>query len=61
MSRISLETPSTSSAHTEVRNVVPNIVTNSNDIDPMQNNWGELRRHETPVQMLQNKVSKLSL
>ena len=61
MSRISLETSSTSSANTEVRNVVPNNVTNSNDSDTVQNNWGELGRHETPVQMLQNQVSKLSL
>ena len=61
MRRISLETPSTSSTNTKVRNVVPNIVTNRNYIDAMQNNWSELRRHETPVQMLQNQVSELSL
>ena len=56
MSHISLETPSTSSVNTEVRNIAPNIVTNNNDIDTVQNNWSELRRHETPVQMLQNQV-----
>ena len=61
MSRISLETPSTSSANTEDRNVVPNIVISSNDIDTVQNNWSELRRHETPVQKLQNQVSELFL
>ena len=60
ISRISLETPSTSSTNTEVRNVVPNIVTNSNDINIVQNNWSELRRHEIPVQMLENQVSELS-
>ena len=59
MSRISLETPSTSSTNTEVRNVVPNIVTNNNDIDTAQNNWSELRRHEMSVQMLQNRVCYL--
>ena len=61
MSLISLETPSTSSTNTKVRNVVPNIVTDSNDIDTMQNNWSELRRHETPVQTLQHQVSELFL
>ena len=61
MSRISLETPSTNSTNTEVRNMAPNIVPNNSDIDTVQNNWSELRRHETPVQMLQNQVSELSL
>ena len=61
MSRINLETPSTSSVNTEVRNIAPNIVANNNDNHTVQNNWSELRRHETPVQMLQNQVSELSL
>ena len=43
MSHISLETPSTSSVNTEVRNIAPNIVANNNDNHTVQNNWSELR------------------